>query len=150
MNRPRLPRRFQLGPVTVIRWGACRTVYLIGPWAVKVPALRLYDDGLAGLIGSVARGIQANLSERALSPWDELQGRIAPVLWSAAGVVNVYPRCEQLPTGRVEEVATFNWPPCGDRKAANLGLLAGRVVAVDYDGSWNGCPHTPWNDLSSD
>jgi hypothetical protein len=38
--------------------------------------------------------------------------------------------------------------PFGDRKADNIGLLDGRVVWLDYDGSWNGCPHTreayPW------
>lgn len=57
------------------------------------------------------------------------------------GVVNVYPRCAPVPAAREHEAPML--PYGGDRKLDNLGLLAGRVVWLDYDGSWNGCSHSP-------
>lgn len=126
----------------LVRRGITRTVLLAGPWAVKVPSLRPYGQGLRGLLWSLSRGIQANLSEAAMCAWEETRPDLCPVRWSlAGGLINVYPRCGPLPLERAGEARPL--PFCGDRKPENLGVLRGRVVWLDYDGSWNGCPHTP-------
>jgi hypothetical protein len=69
------------------------------------------------------------------------------------GVVNVYPRCASyVDTGhghwndvahrweRPAELAEAEFLP-GDLKPDNLGYLAGKLVVLDYDMNWNGCPH---------
>lgn len=119
-----------------VRRGITRTVGLIGRWAVKVPSLRAYGNGVRGVLWSVTRGIQANLSEY---EWSGSPGT-CPVLWSLAGLVNVYPRCEL-----VDDDAPIDWDAIGflapvDRKAPNVGVLDGRVVLIDYDMSWNDSP----------
>lgn len=126
----------------IVRRGLCRTVLLVGDWAVKVPRLRRGDDrSLAGAMWGLSRGLQANLSER---EWSDVEG-VAPVLWSLGGIVNVYPRATEftgdLTDEQYEQLALpGRWFP-RDRKAANIGWLRGRLVWLDYDGSWNGCPH---------
>jgi hypothetical protein len=125
----------------VVRTGITRTVLLVGRWAVKVPSSRRYGKGLRGLLYGWSRGVQANISEAEMCVWDEVRRDVAPVLFSLAGLINVYPRCAPVPAGRVSEARPL--PFCGDRKPENLGVLDGQVVWVDYDGSWNGCPHTP-------
>lgn len=125
----------------VIRTGITRTVVLVGRWAVKVPSARTYGKGLTGLLWSLSRGVQANQSEAGLSKWEDTRPDLCPVRWSlAGGLVNVYPRCAPVPAGRLAEARPL--PFSGDRKPENLGLLRGRVVWLDYDGSWNGCPHS--------
>ena len=119
-----------------VHHGMTRTVLLVGRWAIKLPSLRSYGDGPAGVLWSVTRGIQANLSER---EWSGSPGT-CPVVWSAAGVVNVYPRCDPVmaePTD-AEYAATGVLGPV-DKKRQNVGWLAGRLVWVDYDMSWNDC-----------
>lgn len=125
----------------LIRHGICRDVLLIGRWAIKVPTFRY---GLT----SFARGILANDSERS---WSGMPG-LCPVVWSLGGLVNIYPRCDPLPAIRAvefdEDPTAYaeiapDWP-APDRKPDNLGVLDGRIVWLDYDGSWNGCPHTRW------
>lgn len=115
--------------------GITRTVFVAGRWAVKFPSLRAYGDGARGVVWSVTRGIQANLSEVA---WSGSPG-VCPVLWSLAGLVNVYPRADRLPDG-----AHIDWDAIGflgpvDRKEPNVGRLAGTVVMIDFDMSWNDC-----------
>ena len=122
----------------MIRRGITRTVFLVGRWAIKVPSLRTNGDGLAGVMWSVSRGLQANLSER---QWSEVEG-VCPVRFSLAGIVNVYPRCEPVESfdGDYRTGGAVFLPP-SDKKPQNLGRLCGRIVWIDYDGSWNGCPH---------
>lgn len=124
--------------MTVRRYGICRTVYLIGPWAIKTPRLR---DQKGRRLWSWTRGVQANLSER---DWSEVEG-VAPVLRTfLGGIITVYPRCQEWPAElgdpAYDEIGP-SWMP-RDRKPANIGLLDGQPVWLDYDGSWNGCPHT--------
>lgn len=133
----------------VVARGITRTVWLVGRWAVKVPSLRRYGSGLAGLLWSITRGIQANLSER---EWSGLEGDdvpdrglLCPLRWSLlGGIINVYPRCVPWP---VDEHGAALRPlpeteiPLGDDKPENWGLLGGRPVRIDYDVSYNGCPH---------
>jgi hypothetical protein len=120
-----------------IRRGITRTVFLVGHWAVKVPSTRVHGGAVRGLLWSLTRGIQANLSE---AEWSGTTGA-CPVLWSLAGLVNVYPRCRP-----VEPDHEIDWEGIGflapvDRKHDNVGWLDGRIVMIDYDMSWNDCPH---------
>lgn len=115
--------------------GITRTVLVVGRWAVKFPSLRAYDRGARGVLWSVTRGIQANLSEL---EWSGSPG-VCPVRWSLAGVVNVYPRADRLPDG-----AHIDWDRIGflgpvDRKEPNVGRLNGQPVMIDFDMSWNDC-----------
>jgi hypothetical protein len=122
--------------VMEIRRGITRTVVLVGRWALKFPSLRAYGDGPRGVVWSITRGIQANLSE---ITWTGSPG-VCPVVWSLAGLVNLYPRCEPVLTEPTEEEysATGVLGPT-DRKASNVGWLKGRLVWIDYDMSWNDC-----------
>jgi hypothetical protein len=134
----------------VIRRGITRTVIVTRRRAYKLPSLRRYGDGLAGLLWSVCRGILANQSE---ATWwrNSCDGSLCPVLHSwLGGVVNVYPRCEPwVPTAAQDRLmrdrlwvpVVSRWPAPGDDKADNFGVLGGRVVRVDYDMNYNGCPH---------
>ncbi|HEY3004519.1 MAG TPA: hypothetical protein VGJ44_19385 [Kribbellaceae bacterium] len=130
----------------LIRRGITRTVLLIGPWAIKVPSLRPYGDGLHGVLWSVSRGIQANLSEREWSR-NAPNDPVCRVRWSLlGGLVNIYPRCSPVqvgPDGSYPAGPPREWLPLGDDKLENLGMLADRVVWVDYDASYHGCPHDP-------
>ena len=130
--------------------GICRTVYLVGPWAIKVPRMHLgprtdgsrrtAGEALTERMWALSRAVQANLSE---NQWSSATG-VAPVLhcW-LGGLVNVYPRCEPWPDVVEPDYDKIGvgWLP-RDRKPENLGLLDGEAVWVDYDGSWNGCPHS--------
>lgn len=80
---------------------------------------------------------------------------LRPVLHSwLGGIVNVYPRCAPYQVSREVEEAMFHretralpdldpWP--GDEKPDNYGWLSTptgrRLVRVDYDMNYNGCPH---------
>ena len=61
--------------------GVTRTVLVIGRWAIKVPSLDAHERGVRGVLWSLTRGIQANLSE---CEWSGSPGT-CPVLWSVAG-----------------------------------------------------------------
>lgn len=116
--------------------GISRSVYLVGRWAIKVPRLR----GQGRLSWRVARAVIANDSE---ADWKDAPG-VAPVLrlW-LGGLVAVYPRCDPWPDGPEPDYDAIGegWMP-RDRKPQNIGLLNGEPVWLDYDGSWNGCPHS--------
>lgn len=126
-----------LGDLIEVRRGITRTVLLVGRWAIKVPSLRTHGNGARGLLWSVTRGISANLSE---IEWSDTPA-VCPVRWSLAGIVNVYPRCELV--GDDEDIDYHAigqlWP--SDKKPENLGRLNGRLVWIDFDNSWNDCPH---------
>lgn len=133
--------------IVELRRGITRTVLLTRRWAVKVPSLRAHGGGLPGVLWSLSRGIQANLSE---VEWSQYSGEtgdpICPARWSLlGGVVVIYPRCQPVPVDAAgEPLAPYPERPFGvpgDPKAANLGIYQGRVVWLDYDVSFNGCPH---------
>lgn len=126
------------------RYGICRTVFLVGPWAIKTPRLRRGRDMkgkvVYNVMWSLPRAVLANQSE---AQWSGVEG-VAPVLRSLlGGLVNIYPRCEPWPEGPEPEYDSIGvgWLP-RDRKPTNVGLLNGEPVWLDYDGSWNGCPHS--------
>jgi hypothetical protein len=121
-----------------IRRGLTRTVLLTPRWAIKFPSLRTHDDGLKGALWSFCRGVTANQSE---AEWSGYHEGLCPVLLSLAGLVNVYPRCEPVTDDLTDldyEAIGFSGPT--DRKTANVGVLNGRRVWVDYDMNWNDQP----------
>lgn len=137
----------------IIRRGITRTVVLTRRYAIKLPSLRRYGSGLAGLLWSVSRGILANQSE---AEWwhnamPDQKPMLCPVLHSwIGGIVNIYPRCEPYTVDEVTELAMFTReyrplpdldPQPGDVKPDNYGWLDGRLVVLDYDMNYNGCPH---------
>lgn len=139
-----------------VRRGITRTVLLTKRWAIKLPSLRPYGNGVAGLLWSISRGILANQSETEWWRNTQPENRIhlCPVRFSLlGGVINIYPRCEPYEATEEQELAMFNrtWRPVddnpapGDDKAANFGWLTEhgqrRVVRIDYDMNYNGCPH---------
>lgn len=125
-----------------IRRGICRTVILTRRYAIKVPSTRRYNPGrLKGLMWSISRGIQGNLSE---AEWSGVDG-VCPVLWTFGGIVNIYPRAELLPFDMDPEPDYKSIAPLfipTDSKPENVGILDGKLVWIDYDNSWNRCPHT--------
>lgn len=137
----------------VIRHGVTRTVLLTRRYAIKLPSLRPYGDGVAGLLWSICRGILANQSEAVW--WNmaepKMRAYLCPVLRSwLGGIINVYPRCEpyEVDGATAEKMFTREFSPVellyphpGDNKPDNYGWLDGRVVCLDYDMNYNGCPH---------
>lgn len=127
-----LPGRIQ------IRRGVTRTVLLIGRWAIKVPSLCTHDQGLKGALWSFCRGVSANQSE---AEWSGYHEGLCPVVFTAAGLLNVYPRCQPVE----QDLADADYDAIGfagptDRKPANVGILNGRRVWLDYDMNWNDQP----------
>jgi hypothetical protein len=141
--------------VKLVRRGITRTIWLVGRWAIKVPSLRRYDNGLAGIMWSFSRGVQANLSEAGWHDLADEKSQICPVLWSLGGLINVYPRCrwvddidaELLDAGLVYpgKIPGYIANQRMDAKPDNVGWLRDgddeRLVWLDYDLSYNGCPH---------
>jgi hypothetical protein len=139
---------------TVVRSGITRTVILTHRYAIKVPSLRRHGDGFAGLLWSISRGILANQSE---TQWwrnspAENRGTLCPVLHSwLGGIINIYPRCALYRCTPEQELMMFarEWSPIieaefpapGDNKPDNFGWHDGRLVRIDYDMNYNGCPH---------
>lgn len=119
-----------------VKRGTTRTVLLTRRHAVKVPSFRprgVLGRGMRGRLASFARGLLANQSEHDWCGFEPWAGQVAPVLKSwLGGVVQLYPRADPLPDGYAGPLPKLE--PCpGDVKAANCGVLAGRIVFVDYD-----------------
>lgn len=121
-----------------VRRGITRAVLLVGPWAIKVPSLRANGLSARGVMWSMSRGVSANLSEIS---WTGSPGT-CPVRWSLAGLVNVYPRLEHVDPALEVDYDAIGFLGPADRKPENLGWLDGQVVYVDFDMSWNDCPHS--------
>lgn len=128
--------------IHINRRGITRTVWLVGRYAIKFPSLRPHNDGLAGLLWSICHGILANQSEATW--WDNSHDPgLCPVLRSwLGGIVNIYPRCAPIVEGdEFDPPMLLFGLMLGDDKPDNYGRLGGRVVRVDYDMNYNGCPH---------
>jgi hypothetical protein len=119
-----------------IRRGITRTVLLTTRWAIKLPSVRAYHGGLTGVLWSITRGIQANLSEKA---WSTSPG-VCPVRWSLAGLINIYPRCRPVNHDLTDaDYTRIGFLGSMDRKPTNVGYHQGQLVWLDYDMSWNDC-----------
>lgn len=124
-----------------VRRGVTRTVFITKRWAIKVPSLRAYSRLPGrGLMWSITRGIQANLSEW---EWRESTG-VCPPRWTLAGLVSVYPRCKPAPEDLTrEEYDAIGFTGPTDKKPSNVGYWDGELVWIDYDMSWNDCHEHP-------
>lgn len=128
-----------------IKRGISRVVFLVGPWAVKVPTTRPYG-ARADRLWAWTRGYQANYSELR---WKGTQG-VCPVLWHLGNILVCYRRARPVAEHEVPAQDDPWWNtvapilPFADRKASNLGRVDGALVWVDFDSSWNGCPHDRW------
>lgn len=110
--------------------GITRTVFLTKRYAIKVPTGRgLYPNGFKGLLKGIATGYLANLSELEWSDWHK--DKVAPVLFSFFGIVNIYPRCKVVAFGDKVVIPLLH-PDPGDVKHDNYGIYKGRVVRLDY------------------
>lgn len=115
--------------------GVTRTVILTRRWAIKIPALR--GPGRSWL-WAVTAGIQANMSER---EWSVAEN-VCPVVWSFAGVVNVYRRAQQVARVNDDAYPSLRFGDVQlriDPKPANVGILDGRLVWLDFDQSQGSC-----------
>lgn len=124
----------------LVRHGISRTVILTRRHAIKVPSCRGGSiGGWRGRLQSIAWGLLANQSEHQWHNFEPWTGKVAPVLRSwLGGFVQVYPRCRPLPVdaaGEYAGTAPFPMldPDPGDHKLDNFGLLAGRIVRIDYE-----------------
>lgn len=124
-----------------VRRGVTRTVFIVGRWAIKVPALR--RKGCPPL-WNLARGISANMSER---QWGN-DPCVAPVLWSLGGIVNIYPRVQPAFDATKDDISAIGFLGPQDPNPSNVGWLNGRLVWTDYDGSWNDCHRNCCEDRS--
>lgn len=120
----------------IVKRGITRTVLLTNKWAIKFPSLRTHKMGLSGMLWSICRGILANQSE---NDWTGQPG-FCPVVKSYWGIINIYPRCEEVKELADEEYAKIAQPGPMDNKPENIGLLNGKLVWLDYDMNWNDQP----------
>jgi hypothetical protein len=119
--------------------GAYRAVYLVGPWAVKVPRARA--PGFWSW-EALWRGMLANLRERWL--WRSTRSPyLAPIVFAdPLGLVVVMRRAERARTTRKRwrrfvrsfTAAHSRRPVEVEREGDALWWLDGRLVAVDYGG----------------
>lgn len=123
------------------RWGITRLVWLVGPYAIKLPNP---FNGWGNFIG----GIQANICERnnwgaavcGMEPDDPrlaIRELLCPLSWTSWGCwVVVMRRCTRTLTR--DEWDALDLAPWeaqdldGDDKAFNYGWLDGRIVKLDY------------------
>jgi len=112
-----------------IAYGCTRTVFLIGPWAIKIPSVVEWRLFLLGLL--------ANMQERIFSrtDWPEL----CPVLWSLpGGWLVVMRRAKELTREEYDQTDFSQWIIRDDYvipaepKMDSFGWLDGKLVAVDY------------------
>lgn len=116
----------RLGSIEWNRRGTTREVLLVGRWAIKVPTWR---HGLR----CWCHGVLANYGEREWSGFRQSMLKPNPVLWSSPGaLINVYRRARPCAI----RPHWYDWTPWGDAKSANLGVVDGRVVIVDYGHAW--------------
>lgn len=109
--------------------GISRTVFLVGPYAIKVPCGRYgWEKWLRGLL--------ANMQERRFGRlgWEG----VCPVLLAdPLGLVVVMPRCRPVPGyftdsyyERLINRGDYRIP--AENKPDSWGILNGKTVAVDY------------------
>lgn len=113
--------------------GARRTVYLVGPWAFKVPIGRF---GFTHWL----RGWATNRNEAAW--WRSYPSELlCPVLATFFfGMIVVMPRCHPVPIWmpivykRIQRIykTKYGFSAPIECKASSFGMLNSRIVAVDY------------------
>lgn len=110
-----------------------RHVLLIGPWAFKVPRVCRWKGENQHEVGCRWRlfvaGVLHNLNE-----WrDRARPDVAPALWTLGGFVNCARRAKPVDLALLElHIAALARDGRRDLRPANLGLLDGHLVLVDY------------------
>jgi hypothetical protein len=152
--------------IKIIRCGITRDVILTRRYAIKIPTPRHGLWSLArGILANQSEAEWHNCGDVFGENSATFANNVAPVLRSfLGGLLNVYPRCEPLTTheGALLMADQFGGPGheearqldlmfpaiglhLGDMKPTNVGWLTRsdvrRLVWVDYDMSYNGCPH---------
>lgn len=117
-----------------IKRGVTRIVFLVGPYAIKVPKPKIWRHFLLGLL--------SNMNEK--SQWDIslITGKseyLCPVVWMCfGGWVLVMKRCEPYPSLKEdwdlfkEKIIKHLEVHEGDDKPTNYGIFEGRLVKLDY------------------
>jgi hypothetical protein len=112
-----------------IAYGCTRTVFLLGKFAIKIPAMAEWRLFLLGLL--------ANMQEALFSKtkWPEL----CPVLFSIpGGFMVIMPRAEPLTREEFHNFEFDTWISQdeyrvpAENKLDSFGKLDGKIVAVDY------------------
>ena len=105
-----------------IGWGTNRIVFLVGPFAIKVPATVEFRLFLHGLLSNMQ---ETKFSKHKLA---------APILFSfPGGFLNIMARAERLTMQQFNSVKIEDYKglPVED-KLDSFGILHGKIVAVDY------------------
>lgn len=113
----------------LIRWGVTRAVFLVGPYALKVPNWGRYGLFLDGML--------ANIQEK---KWSGFSDKLCPIIFCIpGGWLNVMPRCKPF-KGSIPKkwFKRFTHTNGGilpvEHKDNSFGFLNDRLVALDYGG----------------
>jgi hypothetical protein len=107
--------------------GTTRVVFLIGKYAIKLPALRSWKLFL--------RGILANLDENLWykSSPAEWKLKMCPVVFSFVGFILIARRARPIPYHIYEDLDLKQYEPLPvDPKQSNFGWYDHRIVLIDY------------------
>ncbi len=108
----------------MVRSGITRIVWLIGPYAIKIPNPRYGWD-------KFLRGLLSNMTEYRFTPLAE-KFNLTPVIWSLwGGWLNIQLRCEPITDEEFSRLNESDWMTC-DFKRENFGKLNGRILLLDY------------------
>ena len=106
------------------KFGCTRIVILTKRWALKFPMFGSWSLFLQGLLG--------NCHEYHWWKWTNHDVRLCPVkFYVPTGVLLVMPRAKMITTSQMPDLEELSGLPT-DYKTENFGLLAGRVVMIDY------------------
>jgi len=116
----------------LITRGVTRLVFLVGPYAIKIPKPRIWNHFLRGLLANIDENIVWKYSLIPGSFLADANEYLCPVVWCSWGGWIMIMK-------RVEPVDPETWEPiprllslCGDHKPSNYGMLGDRMVMVDY------------------
>lgn len=118
-----------------LRHGTTRTVFLIGRYAIKLPAITEWRLFLMGLLGNMQERRFDRMRYPGLCPvlfgcpggWFLIARRAHPLSWR---------EFEELDYGKFiqgdQDLPKGEWILPVENKQSSFGILNGRIVAVDY------------------
>ena len=119
-----------------IKKGTCRSVILIGPYAIKIA--RFWHSNSGYRWKSFLRGILSNIDEVYWYKHSHQKDKLCPVLFRLPlSVVIIMKRAESLSIEEYNKEAFANEFKALtlDNKIQNFGKLDGKIVLVDYGDS---------------
>ena len=111
-------------------YGLTRMVFIVGPYAIKIPSF--YGGGGWWYF---LKGLLANMQEYEWSTLYNNEKKLCPVLWACpGGWLSIMQRVDRVCNDDDEIKMSFmsNYPYFKDFKSENFGILDGRLVAIDY------------------